>query len=222
MEPSDDPRSEVRNYLRFLQRAGFLYLVPAESGESVSSNSRLKQLEALRVQTMKCEKCKLSRGRTHVVFGEGNPDADLMFVGEAPGRDEDLQGRPFIGRAGQLLDKMIVEAGMRREDVFIANIIKCRPPDNRDPEPEEIAQCEPYLLEQIDHIRPRVIVALGRFAAHALTRTDTPITRMRGQLYLYHDVKLMPTLHPAAILRNMNYYADALGDIKRAAALIRE
>jgi DNA polymerase len=150
-----------------------------------------------------CRRCKLAGGRTHIVFGVGNEDADLMFVGEGPGRDEDLRGEPFVGRAGQLLTDIIVNGmKLRREDVYIANVIKCRPPQNRNPEPDEIDRCIPFLARQIEIVRPRVIVALGKFAAQTLLNSTTPITRLRGQWHDYRGVKLMPTLHPAYLLRN--------------------
>jgi uracil-DNA glycosylase len=149
-----------------------------------------------------CCRCKLAGlGRTQVVFGVGNPRAELMFVGEAPGADEDIQGEPFVGRAGQLLTKIIEAIGMRREDVFIANVLKCRPPNNRNPEPDEVEQCEPFLHRQIDIVKPKVIVALGKFAAQCLLKTNTPITRLRGQEFKYRDAILMPTYHPAYLLR---------------------
>lgn len=150
-----------------------------------------------------CRRCRLAAGRTHIVFGVGNEQAALMFVGEGPGRDEDLQGEPFVGRAGQLLTEIIVKGmKLRREDVYIANVVKCRPPQNRNPEPDEIASCMPFLMRQIDIVRPRVIVALGKFAAHTLLETTTPITRLRGQWHEFRGIKLMPTLHPAYLLRN--------------------
>jgi DNA polymerase len=150
-----------------------------------------------------CQRCKLCGGRTNLVFGVGNPHADLMFVGEGPGRDEDLQGEPFVGRAGQLQTE-IIQKGMklRRQDVYIANVVKCRPPNNRNPEPDEIKQCMPFLTRQIELINPRVIVALGTFAAQTLLDVRTPITRMRGDWHVYRDVKVMPTFHPAYLLRN--------------------
>ena len=218
-------REDLRNYLKFLQRSGFLYLVPKpaspDDAPGPSVHSRAEELEALRIVASTCVKCRLSEGRTHVVFGEGNPDADILFVGEAPGEDEDRQARPFVGRSGKLLDSMMDHVGLRRKDVFITNLNKCRPPGNRDPLPDEIEACQPYLWRQIELIRPRVIVALGRFAAHALTGTDTPITEMRGRLYRYRDVPLMPTLHPAYVARNMSLLSLVHEDLSRAIALVR-
>ncbi len=160
-------------------------------------------LEDLRKAIGDCTRCKLAPHRTHLVFGVGNPNADLVFVGEAPGRDEDLRGEPFVGRAGQLLTEIIVKGmKLRREDVYIANIIKCRPPENRNPEPDEIASCEPFLIRQLEIIHPKVIVALGTFAAQCLLKTRTPITRLRGVWADYHGIALMPTFHPAYLLRN--------------------
>jgi uracil-DNA glycosylase len=161
-------------------------------------------LAALAAHIGDCQRCKLARlGRTTVVFGVGNPDADLMFVGEGPGADEDRQGEPFVGRAGQLLTEIITKGmKLRRQDVYIANVIKCRPPGNRNPEPDEIATCMPFLVRQIDLVRPRVIVALGTFAAQTLLGVKTPITRMRGNWHEYRDVPVMPTFHPAYLLRN--------------------
>ena len=146
--------------------------------------------------------CRLHQGRTHVVFGVGNPHAELMFAGEAPGRDEDLQGEPFVGRAGQLLTRIIEAIGMKRQDVYIANVIKCRPPNNRNPEADEIAHCEPYLIRQIALVQPRLIVALGTFAAQTLLKTKLPISQLRGRFHTYQGVRLMPTFHPAFLLRN--------------------
>jgi len=159
-------------------------------------------LLALREQIGECTRCKLAGGRTKLVFGVGRPDAELLFVGEGPGADEDAQGEPFVGKAGQLLTKMIEAMGLRREDVYIANVVKCRPPGNRDPEPDEIAACEPFLKAQIAALSPRIIVALGRFAVQTLLRDATPITRQRGRWREYEGVKLMPTFHPAYLLRN--------------------
>lgn len=179
-------------------------------------------LEALRVEIgPDCTRCKLhGLGRTKVVFGVGNPDADLMFVGEAPGGDEDIQGIPFVGRAGQLLTKMIVAINLERDQVYIANVIKCRPPGNRNPEPDEVETCEPFLFRQIDAVRPRVIVALGSFAAKALLRSNDSISRLRGRVYDFRGAKLIPTFHPAFLLRSPERKRDAWEDLKRARALL--
>jgi uracil-DNA glycosylase family 4 len=173
--------------------------LPLEPVLDPLANLSLPELEAVAKQ---CTACRLQRGRTHVVFGVGNPHAELMFAGEAPGRDEDLQGEPFVGRAGQLLTRIIEAIGMQRQDVYIANVIKCRPPNNRNPEADEIAHCEPYLIRQIALVRPRLIVALGTFAAQTLLKTKLPISQLRGRFHTYQGVKLMPTFHPAFLLRN--------------------
>jgi uracil-DNA glycosylase family 4 len=168
-----------------------------------------------------CSRCKLhTLGRTQVVFGVGNPNADLMFVGEAPGADEDIQGEPFVGRAGQLLTKIIEAIGLTREDVYIANVIKCRPPGNRNPEPDEVAQCQPFLFRQIDTVRPKVIVALGKFAAQCLLRTNDPITRIRGREFTYRDAILIPTYHPAYLLRTPSAKREVWEDMKRVRMIL--
>ncbi len=149
-----------------------------------------------------CTKCSLHATRTQTVFGVGHRQARWMFIGEAPGADEDRQGEPFVGRAGQLLNAILFAIGLKREEVYIANVLKCRPPGNRDPQPEEIGQCEPYLLRQIELIRPRLIVALGRHAAHSLLKTEVPLGKLRGQRLSYHGTPLIVTYHPAYLLRN--------------------
>ncbi len=165
--------------------------------------ARADSLESLRAAIGDCQRCKLAPHRTNLVFGVGNPRARLVFVGEGPGADEDAQGEPFVGRAGQLLTEIITK-GMRleRSDVYIANVIKCRPPGNRNPEPDEVASCEPFLLRQIELIGPEVIVALGKFAVQTLLGNKTPITQLRGRWFDYHGIQLMPTFHPAYLLRN--------------------
>jgi uracil-DNA glycosylase len=169
-----------------------------------------------------CTRCKLCKqGRTQIVFGVGNPRAQLMFVGEAPGQDEDLQGEPFVGRAGQLLTKIIEAIGLRRDEVYIANVIKCRPPGNRNPEPDEVATCEPFLFRQIDVIKPRVIVALGTFAAQCLLKTTDPISRMRGRVFRYRGAQLIPTFHPAFLLRSPDRKRDVWEDMKKVRALLQ-
>ena len=169
-----------------------------------------------------CTRCKLGGlGRRQTVFGVGSPTAQLMFVGEAPGADEDLQGEPFVGKAGQLLTKIIEAIGLARSDVYIANVLKCRPPGNRAPEPDEVATCEPFLFTQIDTIRPRVIVALGAHAAHALLKVDTPISRIRGVVHEFrHGIKLIPTFHPAFLLRSPDRKRDVWEDMKKVRALL--
>jgi uracil-DNA glycosylase len=179
-------------------------------------------LNDLRAHIGDCTRCKLhGLGRRQVVFGVGNPQADLMFVGEAPGADEDLQGEPFVGRAGQLLTKIIEAIGLKRSDVYIANILKCRPPGNRNPEPDEVATCSPFLSRQIDVIRPKVIVALGSFAAKALLQSDVPISRVRGHVFDYRGgAKLIPTFHPAFLLRSPERKRDVWEDMKKVRALL--
>ena len=164
--------------------------------------SKKKLLADLKREYFNCTMCPLSQTRTKLVFGSGNPDAKLMFIGEAPGFDEDQQGEPFVGAAGQLLTKIILAMKLRREDVYIANCLKCRPPGNRNPLPSEIATCHPILARQIEIIQPKVICALGKFAAHTLLRTEESITRIRGRFFDWNGVKLMPTFHPAYLLRN--------------------
>ena len=162
-----------------------------------------------------CQRCSLGRVRTNIVFGEGNPKAEIVFVGEAPGGDEDIQGIPFVGRAGQLLTRIIAAMGLKRDDVYICNILKCRPPGNRNPRPEEIAACEPFLIKQLEAINPRVICALGTFAAHTLLKTDVPITVLRGKFHAYHGIQLMPTYHPAYLLRNPGAKKQVWEDVQK-------
>jgi uracil-DNA glycosylase family 4 len=186
------------------------------------SRNPAEALAAVRADIGDCTRCKLhTLGRSQVVFGVGNPDADLMFVGEAPGADEDVQGIPFVGRAGQLLTKIIEAIELKREDVYIANVIKCRPPQNRNPEPDEVETCEPFLFQQIDVIKPKVIVALGKFAAQALLRTDAPISRLRGRVFEYRGAKLIPTFHPAYLLRNPSSKREVWEDMKLVRTLLR-
>jgi len=180
-------------------------------------------LAAVRADIGDCTRCKLhAQGRTQVVFGAGNASAGLMFVGEAPGADEDVQGVPFVGRAGQLLTKIIEAIGITREDVYIANVIKCRPPQNRNPEPDEVATCEPFLFQQIDIIKPKVIVALGKFGAQTLLRTIEPISKLRGRVFEYRGSKLIPTFHPAYLLRNPSSKREVWEDMKLVRKLLTD
>jgi uracil-DNA glycosylase family 4 len=243
-----DPRAQLRAHLEFYKElgvAGFSRdrswagsrepgvgdVIPVHAGASAmnaatemrSDSVSLDSLDALRAHVGPlCTRCKLcTQGRKQVVFGVGNPTAELMFVGEAPGSDEDEQGVPFVGRAGQLLTKIIEAIEMRREDVYIANVIKCRPPGNRNPEPDEVLTCEPFLFQQIDIVQPKVVVALGKFAAQSLLRTDTPITKLRGQVHPFRGAVLVPTFHPAYLLRSPDKKRETWEDMKLVRSLLR-
>ncbi len=178
-------------------------------------------LDGLKAVTMACIRCDLAQTRKTVVFGEGNPKADIVFVGEAPGEEEDNQGRPFVGRAGKLLDQLIDRIGIRRNDVFICNVLKCRPPGNRDPEPLEIACCKEYLLEQLDIIRPKVICTLGRHAYNTLLEVDAPITRIRGKMTTFRGTPLLPTYHPSYLLRSQGKMKEAWEDMESLKTFIK-
>jgi DNA polymerase len=185
------------------------------------SRSTAEALAAIRDDLGDCTRCKLhTQGRKQIVFGVGNPRAEIMFVGEAPGADEDVQGVPFVGRAGQLLTKMIAAMGFAREDVYIANVLKCRPPGNRNPEPDEIEMCEPFLFRQLASVEPKVVIALGAFAARTLLETDDPISRLRGRVFEFRGAKLIPTFHPSFLLRSPGYKRDAWEDLKKALAIL--
>ena len=203
--------SELRSYLSWAGEGGPVMVslppTPAPISPSPSPSTPMGKLpivslDDVRARMGECTLCKLHKGRHTIVFGVGNPEARLMFVGEAPGEDEDLKGEPFVGKAGQLLTKMIEAMGLRREDVYICNTVKCRPPNNRNPEPDELAACEPFLKGQLASVKPEVIVTLGKFAAQALLREQTPITRLRGQWREYEGIPVMPTFHPAYLLRS--------------------
>ena len=235
--------SDLSEHLRFYQELGVAGVNRdrkwrAREGEPPSAEHRapsadasadliqvarnaVEALTAIREDIGDCTRCKLhTLGRKQIVFGVGNPEAELMFVGEAPGADEDIQGIPFVGRAGQLLTKMIEAMGYRRDDVYIANVIKCRPPENRNPEPDEVETCEPFLFRQVAAIQPKVIVALGSFAAKTLLKTTAPISRLRGRVYEYHGAKLVPTFHPSYLLRSPSEKRAAWEDLKVALGLL--
>ncbi len=180
------------------------------------------EMQEFYLQIKDCQKCDLHKTRKNFVFGYGNAKAEIVFVGEAPGQEEDAQGLPFVGAAGRLLDKMLQAIGIKREDVYIANVLKCRPPKNRNPLPEEIEQCEPYLIHQLELIKPRVIVALGLFAAQTLLKTQQSLSRMRGQVHRYQDIPVIVTYHPAALLRNPGTKAQAWQDFKQLLRLLSE
>ena len=184
-------------------------------GAALAVGENTADLEAFRQQICECTSCPLGLARKNFVFGAGDPGAGIMFVGEAPGADEDREGEPFVGAAGQLLNKIIAAMNLRREEVYICNILKCRPPNNRDPQPDEIEQCEPYLKRQIEIIEPKVICTLGRFAAQTLLRSSESMGRMRGQTHSYEGIPLVATYHPAALLRNAQWKRPTWEDIKR-------
>jgi DNA polymerase len=186
-----------------------------ESSPPVDALPAPRSLEEIRSELGDCQRCKLCSGRTNIVFGVGNPKAEVVFVGEGPGADEDAQGIPFVGKAGQLLTKMIEAMGFSRDDVYICNVVKCRPPGNRNPEPDEIDACQPFLRAQLGSIRPKVIVALGKCAAQVLLRDGTPITRLRGNWREYGGIPLMPTFHPAYLLRNPAEKRNAWLDLQK-------
>jgi DNA polymerase len=226
-----DTRRQITDHLTFYEELGVAGVSrdpawrrrasdPAPSPAAPSSGEA-ETLVEIRGDLGDCTRCKLhGLGRRQIVFGVGNPDADLMFVGEAPGHDEDVQGIPFVGRAGQLLTKIIEAIGLTREQVYIANVIKCRPPENRNPEPDEVGQCQPFLFRQIDAIKPKVIVALGTFAARALLETEAPISKLRGRVYEFRGARLVPTFHPAFLLRSPDRKRDVWEDMKKVRALL--
>jgi uracil-DNA glycosylase len=187
-------------------------------GSFVSPPSRSEALRAIQYEIGDCTRCALSRGRNKIVFGDGDPNARLMFVGEGPGADEDAQGLPFVGRAGQLLNNMIAATGLKREQVYIANIVKCRPPQNRVPEPEEANTCSPFLFQQIDVIRPEVLVALGSTAATYLLGAKSSLSGLRGRVHRCRGTKLIVTYHPAFLLRDPRQKKEAWQDLKLAMA----
>jgi DNA polymerase len=187
---------------------------PAIAPASPLIESADRRLRVVREDLGECTRCKLHTGRTNLVFGVGSPEARLMFVGEGPGADEDEQGEPFVGRAGQLLTQIIKAMGLAREEVYIANVVKCRPPGNRNPEPDEIAQCTPFLNAQIAAIGPSVIVALGKFAAQTLLQTQSPISQLRGQFHPFGQAVVMPTFHPSYLLRTPSAKREVWEDMK--------
>ena len=214
---------KIEDFLRYQEELN----LPIFISESISEKSKTKKLntefidyylknieeEFVRANSLveldnminQCQKCPLGKTRTKFVFGVGNPSADIVFIGEAPGADEDIQGEPFVGRAGRLLTETLKKIGLQREEVYICNILKCRPPNNRDPLPQEVEKCEPYLLKQLSLIKPKIIVALGRIAGNTLLRKNESLTNLRKNIYNYYDIPLFVTFHPAAILRNMGW-----------------
>jgi len=205
-----------RHFVQQRELLGNEILMSAEEADSLLQALAGSQLtlSELREVIKDCQRCPLGKTRTHLVFGVGNEKADLMLIGEAPGEEEDLQGEPFVGRAGQLLNKILEAIGLRRQDVYIANILKCRPPGNRDPLPSEVEKCEPYLFKQIELIQPKLIVALGRVAGQTLLRTTTSLSQLRGKVHNFRGVKLIVTFHPAALLRNPQWKRPTWEDMQ--------
>lgn len=211
---------DLKNSLRYQQHLGLGYIPKGEGAMPKARHS--KTLEQIREELGECTRCRLCEGRKHIVFGVGNLHAELMFIGEGPGRDEDIQGEPFVGRAGQLLTKIIEAMGMKRGDVYIANCVKCRPPENRAPLPDEIATCVPYLHQQIESIQPKVIVCLGAVATKSILESEINISRLRGQWQEYQGIKVMPTYHPAYLLRNPDAKKSVWEDMKKVRDYLKE
>ncbi len=207
--------TEIRDpqgFLKALSRMGIRAYVSGKPKEVT--------LEQLAARVATCTRCGLGKSRWNAVFGEGNERAELLFVGEAPGEEEDMQGRPFVGRAGKLLDQLIERIGLKREDVYICNVLKCRPPNNRDPEPQEAEACESYLRSQIEIVGPKVICTLGRHAYNTLLKKDERITKIRGTFTEYRGIKVLPTYHPSYLLRNQGAMKDAYEDMEKLKAFL--
>ncbi|MFH1829409.1 MAG: uracil-DNA glycosylase [Pseudomonadota bacterium] len=204
--------SDVRNFLKY---SAVLGVKEVRKKARTKSKDKAGALDKLRTEIGDCTLCKLCKARKNIVFGVGNPKAKLMFIGEGPGRDEDIQGIPFVGLAGQLLTKIIEAMGFKRDDVYIANIIKCRPPNNRNPEPDEVATCIPFLKKQVEIIKPSVIVCLGSVAAQNLLGTAVNISKLRGKFTEWQGIPVMPTYHPAFLLRNANMKKPVWEDMKK-------
>jgi DNA polymerase len=212
-------RENFKGYLEYVRGLGYPGVALSDNTlrilESWDKRGMAESLDMIRDDLGACRRCKLHTGRKNIVFGFGNPKAKLVFVGEGPGYEEDMQGQPFVGKAGQLLTRILRAIDLTREDVYICNIIKCRPPGNRNPDPDEIAACIPFLRRQLKTIAPRFICALGTFAAQTLLGTNTPISRLRGRFYAYEGIDLLPTYHPAYLLRNPSKKADVWQDMQR-------
>jgi len=219
---SDNLIQLVRGYLAYQVDAGLREVILPPAFQDAPSDGP-RSLPMIREELRDCSRCPLHQGRTHVVFGEGSSSARVMFVGEGPGGDEDREGRPFVGRAGRLLTKMIQAMGLDRSEVYIANVVKCRPPGNRDPEPEEVVTCLPFLEAQIQAVNPEVIVALGRVAASALLGRQESLAKIRGEFHYWKGVPVMPTYHPSYLLRqepDRRPKAEAWDDLKKVMALL--
>ncbi len=213
---------DLKQTLQYHQQRGIEFLPKGRPSMKPEKDAKkIKTLEEIRAEIGDCTRCRLCKGRTHIVFGVGNPNAKLMFVGEGPGRDEDMQGEPFVGRAGQLLNKIIEAMGMKRSDVFINNIVMCRPPENRAPQPDEAEKCIPFLHQRIAFIKPKVIVCLGSVAFQFLLKTEKKISQSRGEWFDYEGIKVMPTYHPAFLLRNPDAKKPVWEDMKKVMEVLK-
>jgi len=210
----------ARSQLEYQRDLGFSELSRSAT-IPVTAAPAATTLEEVRNRLGDCQRCPLSKTRKSLVFGVGNPAARLVLVGEAPGREEDERGEPFVGEAGRLLDRILFAMGLERNEVYICNVLKCRPPNNRDPEPEEVATCEPFLVQQLEAIRPEMIVALGRFAIQTLLQTKLPISKLRGSWHEYRGIPLMPTYHPAYLLRNPHGKREVWADMRQVMQRLR-
>src|SRR3989338_2623550 len=220
---------KMTKQLEYLQSIGLKYIAKGVSAplckgsatprrgtaSPLKTSTGISSLEQIRAEIGDCKRCRLCKGKKNIVFGVGNPKAKLMFVGEGPGRDEDAKGEPFVGRAGQLLDKIIIAMGYKRSDVYIGNIVKCRPPENRQPLPDEMGTCLPFLLKQIEAIQPKIIVCLGATALKGLLQTEAKISQVRGQFQEWNGISVMPTYHPAFLLRNPDAKRFVWDDMKK-------
>jgi uracil-DNA glycosylase family 4 len=223
----DEVVNDVRAYLRYMGAMGCNGFALSQKTRDIldkwgTDAAKVETLEDIQKDLGDCKRCKLYKGRKNIVFGQGNPRARLVFVGEGPGHEEDVQGEPFVGAAGQLLTKIIQAIDLTREDVYICNIVKCRPPHNRNPEQDEIDACLPFLVRQLKAIRPRVICALGAIAAQTLLNTNDPITKLRGRVHYYEGIPLIPTYHPAYLLRNPARKRETWEDIQKVQQLISD
>jgi DNA polymerase len=212
--------SDLKSYLEYLKGMGISSLPASEGYPGKKVRSEITTLAEVQKEMGNCKRCKLHLARKTIVFGEGNQKARLRFIGEGPGYDEDVQGRPFVGKAGQLLTKIIQSINLQREEVYITNIVKCRPPQNRNPEPDEIQSCHPFLMKQILAIQPEIICALGTFSAQTLLETDSKITALRGKFYDCEGIKVIPTYHPAFLLRNPERKKEVWEDMKKIAGFL--
>ena len=223
MHTINETIEQLLSYLKWQKRLGIKEIYLSEDIKNMLSLSKKNELlEIVKEELKDCRRCKLYKERNHIVFGEGNEDARLMLIGEAPGHEEDLQGRPFVGAAGHLLDNMLKAINLSRREVYIANIVKCRPPHNRKPERDEIEACKPFLLKQIDIIKPSIICTLGSVATQTILETKTPITKLRGHIYDFSGIKLIPTFHPAYLLRNPYQKKGAWEDLKLIEKIYKE